>query len=90
MTVQKRLKWCMKHGNLRVSDLARWFVRRHSTVRGWVVDGKVPGGTEADIEFVEIWLTRLETKIARKTAGFPVPRLSPAQRIKHLAAVRRA
>lgn len=38
----------MRDGNLRVADVARWFGRRHSTVRGWVVDGREPAGTAAD------------------------------------------
>lgn len=88
MTVQSRLKWCMKHGNLRRSDLARWFIRPDSTMRGWVVDGKVPSGTEADVAYVSQWLWLLESKIKQKR-GFPVPRMSPSERIKHLATVRR-
>lgn len=39
----------MDLGNLRVADVARWFGRRHSTVRGWVVDGREPAGTPKDL-----------------------------------------
>ncbi len=46
---QTRLLRVMETGNLRVADVARWFDRRHSTVRGWVVDGREPAGTAADI-----------------------------------------
>ena len=49
MTFQDRLKRVMEVGNLRVADLAKLFGRRHSTVRGWVVDGREPAGTAADI-----------------------------------------
>lgn len=45
---QARLLRVMDRGNLRVADVARWFGRRHSTVRGWVVDGREPAGTAAD------------------------------------------
>ena len=50
MTFQDRLKRVMEAGNLRVADLAKLFGRRHSTVRGWVVDGREPAGTAADIK----------------------------------------
>lgn len=46
---QARLTRVMDLGNLRVADVARWFGRRHSTVRGWVVDGREPAGTAADV-----------------------------------------
>jgi hypothetical protein len=46
---QVRLARVMDLGNLRVADVARWFGRRHSTVRGWVVDGREPAGTAADV-----------------------------------------
>ena len=49
MTFQDRLKRVMEVGNLRVADLAKLFGRRHSTVRGWVVDGREPAGTKADV-----------------------------------------
>ncbi len=46
---QAQLLKVMDRGNLRVADVARWFSRRHSTVRGWVVDGREPAGTAADM-----------------------------------------
>ena len=63
MTFQARLKQAMRQGNLRIADLARWFGRRHSTVRGWVVDGRAPAGTEADVRALTSALGVLETEI---------------------------
>lgn len=50
----------MERGNLRVADVARWFGRRHSTVRGWVIDGREPAGTAADIRGLFEHLVTLE------------------------------
>ena len=87
MTIQRRLQTCMKRGNLLVADLARWFDRPHPTVRGWVLKGTRPGGGPHDIEQVITRLTALETLI-KKRRGFPLPRLSPRARKKHILAAR--
>jgi hypothetical protein len=87
MTIQRRLQVCMKRGNLLVADLARWFDRPHPTVRGWVLKGTRPGGGPHDIEHVNELLGLLETLI-RKKKGFPLPRLSPRGRKKHIADIR--
>lgn len=56
----------MEGGNLRVADLARIFGRRHSTLRGWVVDGREPAGTPADIRAIFVTLLKLERAIRNK------------------------
>ena len=85
--VQKRLQACMKRGNLRVADLARWFDRPHPTVRGWALKGIQPGGGPHDVEQVHDQLVVLERLVeARK--GFPVPRLSPRNRKQHILDIR--
>lgn len=63
---QARLKACMRSGNLRTADLARWFERRHSTVRGWVIDGRAPAGTKSDIDLLNDQVERLELLIKAK------------------------
>ena len=63
MTFQKRLKKVMDKGNMRIADLARVFGRRHSTVRGWVVDGREPAGTPRDVRELLSTLTNLEIRI---------------------------
>lgn len=63
MTFQDRLKRAMEKGNLRVADVACWFDRRHSTVRGWVHDGREPAGTAADIRALFVQLGGLEDLI---------------------------
>lgn len=87
MTIQRRLQTCMRRGNLRVSDLARWFERPHPTVRGWVLKGTRPNGGPHDIEHVAQLLALLETLIQKKR-GFPLPRLSPRERKKHISDIR--
>jgi hypothetical protein len=87
MTIQRRLQACMKQGNLRVADLARWFDRPHPTMRGWVLKGSRPGGGPHDIEHVSELLGLLETLIQKKK-GFPLPRLSPRDRKKHIVDIR--
>jgi hypothetical protein len=84
-----RLQWCMRHGNLRVADLARWFGRPHATVRGWVLRKLNPSGSELDVEHIHSLLGLLETLIkARKR--FPLPLgLKPADRKTWLAQTRR-
>lgn len=41
---QKRLHWCLKHGNMTVADLKHWFDRPYPTVRMWVVEPRAPRG----------------------------------------------
>lgn len=60
---QARLTRAMERGNLRVADVARWFGRRHSTVRGWVVDGREPAGTATDTRALFARLVQLEELI---------------------------
>lgn len=83
MTIQRRLQVCMKRGNLRVADLARWFDRPHPTVRGWALKGTRPGGGPHDIEHVGELLSILEKLISARK-GFPLPRLSPRARKQHI------
>ena len=89
MTIQRRLQTCMRRGNLRVADLARWFERPHPTVRGWAYLGIRPGGGPHDVEQVHVLLKTLEFLIQKKK-GFPMPRLSPRLRKKHLGDIRAA
>lgn len=58
----------MDRGNLRVADVARWFGRRHSTVRGWVVDGRAPAGTATDVRALFARLNELQdlVRLSRK------------------------
>ena len=87
MTTQSRLQACMRRGNLRVADLARWFDRPHPTVRGWALGTHRPSGGPHDVEHVGELLTLLETLIRTKR-GFPVPRLSPRSRKQHILDIR--
>lgn len=89
MTFQQRLKKVMAGGNLRVADLARWFERPHSTVTSWVNDGWEPGGGPHDRDTVMSQLHDLEVLVRRKKQ-FPVPRLSPRNRIAYLDGIRQA
>lgn len=68
MSFQTRLQKVMERGNLRVADVARWFGRRHSTIRGWVVDGREPAGTATDVRGLFWELNKLEEviQLARK------------------------
>jgi hypothetical protein len=79
MTIQRRLQTCMKRGNLRVADLARWFGRPHPTVRGWTLLGIRPGGGPHDIERVHKLLEAMEFLIKRRK-GFPLPQMTPRER----------
>lgn len=87
-TLQQRLRWCQKRGNLTVADLARWLDRPYPTVRTWVENGSEPGGGPVDAEAVYGRLATLESLINGRPAGgtmrFPVPRLSPKGRIAYL------
>lgn len=84
---QKRLEDCQRQGNLRLSDLARWFDRPYQTVRSWLA-GSEPSGGPIDVQHANALLSLLE-ELIRKKRGFPVPRLSPQQRIEHLQSIRK-
>lgn len=86
-TFSDRLTACLQQGNLTVADLARWFDRANATVRSWVRDGHEPRGGPLDAAMTRGQLVMLEKKIAARD-GFPVPLLSPKERIKHLARLR--
>ncbi len=60
MTFQKRLKAAMRRRNMRVADVARWFGRPYTTVREWVLNGRIPDGTERDRRITERKLEALE------------------------------
>lgn len=85
-TFAQRLKACQRGGNLTVADLARWFERSYQTVRSWC-GGCEPSGGPIDKQHVADLLKLLEGKIKRKE-GFPLPRLSPKERVKHLARIK--
>lgn len=63
-----RLEWCMREGDLTISDLARWFDRPRTTVNTWV-DGRTPYGPSGRLA-----LRRLELlqNAIRKKWGFPI------------------
>lgn len=82
-----RLRTVIKKGNLRVADLARWFERPHATVSEWVKNARQPTAAPHDLEFIESSLAALENLIAQKR-GFPVPRMSPKQRVAHLDSIK--
>ena len=84
---QFRLRDCLKKGNLRTADLARWFDRPNPTMRSWVVDGIEPNGAPLDAALAWATLVKLEKLIA-KNSKFPVPRLSPRDRITYLKEIR--
>ena len=62
MTFQKRLQRAMRRRNMRVADVARWFDRPYTTVREWVLHGRVPygDGSAADWKRIEKRLIALE------------------------------
>ena len=60
MSFQKRLKAAMHRRNMRVADVARWFDRPYTTVREWVLNGRIPDGTERDRRIVKRKLEALE------------------------------
>ena len=88
-TFGERLKAVLRDGNLRVADLARWFDAPHPTVRGWLVDGWDPGGAPMDRAHIYRMLGILESRVRQKR-GFPLPRLSPKERIYRLMVIRNA
>ena len=88
MTFQQSLQRVMEVGNLRVADLAKLFGRRHSTVRGWVVDGREPAGTAADHRELFARLSAIEDEarswrhaLARHRRHTILGRLTKAARI---------
>ena len=66
----KRLRWCIKHGDMTVADLHHWFERPRSTVRTWVLHARIPGGPAAAKAC--LLLDLLEGRI-KKRRGFPIP-----------------
>ena len=74
----------MRDGNLTGADLARWFGRPDPTVRGWISGDHELGGAPLDVADIETRLAKLEG-LLKKKQGLPVPRLTPSERIKHLA-----
>ncbi len=60
MTFQKRLKAAMRRRNMRVADVARRFDRPYTTVREWVLNGRIPDGTERDRRAIDRILETLE------------------------------
>ena len=52
----------MRRRNMRVADVARWFDRPYTTVREWVLHGRVPygDGSAADWKRIEKRLIALE------------------------------
>lgn len=82
-----RLQAALRAGNLRISDLARWFNAPYPTMRAWVNEEFSPRLPPVEHAEFEEALDMLEHKI-RKKQGFPVPRLSPANRIAHLEKLR--
>lgn len=84
--IHTRLERVMHDGNLSVADLARWFDRPDPTVRGWVRGGRV-GGAQLDSAMIEAELAGLELRI-KKRRGFPVPPLTPTNRIDYLTKLR--
>src|SRR5882672_5087096 len=87
-SVQSRLDAAMRDGNLRVSDLARWFDRPHATVRQWANGDADIGGTAMDRAYILGMLAGIERAIKIKK-GFPVPaNMSPSDRIAYLKDLR--
>lgn len=85
-TLAKRLKTCLRDGNLTVADLARWFERPYPTIRGWLNGGAMRGPTQDRWEVLRL-LDAIEQRIAKRK-GFPVPRLPAVERIRFIAQIR--
>ena len=66
----KRIRWCIKNGDMTVADLHHWFGRPRSTVRTWVLDAHTPQGPAGNK--AHLLLTLLERRIEKKK-GFPIP-----------------
>lgn len=85
-STKDRLIAVMRDGNLRVSDLARWFGRPHATVRLWWTGNSDVGGTLMDKAFILERLVQLERMVHKK--GILIPQgLTPKQRIEALEGV---
>ncbi len=78
-----RLQGIMRDANLTGADLARWFDRHDTTVRGWISGAHDLSGPSLDVAFVLARLDKLE-KLLKQKQGLPVPRMAPSRRIEHL------
>lgn len=58
MTLQQRLKTCMRRCDMRVADMARHLDRPYTTVREWVLFGREPD--DFDMRAVDRGLRKLE------------------------------
>ena len=85
--LDRRLARILRDGNLTVADLSRVLERPYPTVRDWV-NGTQIGGGALDAALVLAQIGRLEKRILKRD-GLPVPRLSRADRIKHVEGLRR-
>jgi len=85
-SMQQRLEWCVKNGDLTLSDLATWMHRPVATVRTWLKFGRVPMGPPGRLAFDR--LDKLENAIKSKN-GLPVPAdISWSKRAEYIAGVR--
>jgi len=66
----RRLRWCLKQGDLTIGDLHHWFKRPRATVRRWVIDACVPRGPTGN--HASLLLDLLESRI-KSGRGFPIP-----------------
>lgn len=83
-----RLRAALVNGNLRVSDLARWFGVPYPTMRSWVKNGCKPRMAPQDADALLSALDKLEKRIAAKQ-GFPIPLLlPPSERIRRIKCLR--
>ena len=88
-TFKTRLDNILLRGNLRVSDLARWFDRPHPTVNGWVKRGLNPSGGPADVDHAYSMMGLLEALLKVKHCGLPVPQgMSPKHRKMYVMKIR--
>ena len=80
----KRLRWCLKNGNMTVADLKHWFDRPYATVRTWVFEAREPRGPSGN--HAHTLLAVLERKIKR---GLVIPAtLSSNDRPDHIRKLR--
>lgn len=86
-TFQQRLRRCVEHGNLTVSDLARWFGRPYATVRDWLVNGREPIGGPVTVRNAWDRLGTLETEVRRH--GRELRTLSMRERAMQLGGSRK-
>lgn len=59
MTLQKRLKKQMRRREMRVADLARALNRPYTTVREWVLHGRIPSGAREN-RYIDTRIAMLE------------------------------